>query len=151
MTPPRPVPGTLGYKVAVRLGHLNVWLYRRTNGRIGGTMAGAPVCILRHRGAKSGVVRDTPLLYLDADGTIVLVASMGGSPKHPSWYHNLRAHPDVEIERDREWVPVTARVATAAERERLWPRLVAMYGDYANYQARTDRLIPVVLCEPRSP
>lgn len=150
-TPPRPIPGTPGYKVAVALGHLNVWVYRRTNGRLGGRMAGAPVCILHHRGAKTDVEREAPLLYLRDGEDVVLVASMGGSPKHPAWYHNLRAHPDVEIELDGDRRPVTARVATQTERERLWPMLVKMYPSYADYQARTERVIPVVKCEPRSP
>jgi F420H(2)-dependent quinone reductase len=148
-TPPRPVPGTPGYRLAVALGHLNVRLYRLSGGRIGGTMAGAPVCVLHHRGAKTGAARETPLLYLADGEDIVLVASMGGSPKHPSWFHNLKAHPDVEIEDGKGRRSYTARVASPAERERLWPRLVEMYASYADYQARTDRSIPVVICAPR--
>ena len=150
-TPPRPTPDTPGYRLAVALSRLNVWVYRRTGGRVGGTMAGAPVCILHHRGAKTGIERETPLLFMaDGDDTVI-VASMGGSPKHPAWYHNLRAHPDVELERDGERRPVRARVASAQERERLWPRLVELYESYDAYQARTDRELPVVICEPRSP
>ena len=151
MTPPKPTPGTLQYRIAVALGRLNVGVYKLSGGRVGGRMSGAPVCILRHRGAKSGTVRDSPLLYLEDGDAIVLVASMGGSPKHPSWYHNLRAHPDVEIQRGKEWTPVTARTASTEERERLWPKLTAMYADYAVYQSRSDgRVIPVVICEPRA-
>jgi len=151
-TPPKPPPpGTPGYKVAVALGRLNVWVYRRTGGRVGGRMGGAPVCILHHRGAKTGAARETPLLYLRDGEDMVLVASMGGIPSHPAWFHNLRAQPDVELERDGQRRPVTARVATVTERERLWPRLVAMYPSYDVYQSRTDRVIPVILCAPRSP
>jgi len=76
---------------------------------------------------------------------------MGGIPSHPAWFHNLRAQPDVELERDGQRRPVTARVATVTERERLWPCLVAMYPSYDVYQSRTDRVIPVILCAPRSP
>ena len=148
-TPPRPMPGTPGYRIAVALGHLNVRLYRLSGGRIGGTMAGAPVCVLHHRGARTGAARETPLLYMQDGEDIILVASMGGSPKHPSWFHNVRAHPEVEIEDSKGRRPYTARVASPTERDRLWPRLVEMYASYADYQARTDRTIPVVICAPR--
>lgn len=148
-TPPRPIPGTPGYRFAVALGHLNVRLYRLSGGRIGGTMAGAPVCVLHHRGARTGAARETPLLFLADGDDIVLVASMGGSPKHPSWFHNVRVHPEVEIEDGKGRRACTARVANPSERERLWPRLVEMYASYADYQARTDRTIPVVICAPR--
>jgi deazaflavin-dependent oxidoreductase (nitroreductase family) len=150
-TPPRPMPGTLGYRVAVALGNVNVWVYRRTGGRLGGRMAGAPVCILHHKGAKSGVERETPLLYMRDGEDVVIVASMGGSPKHPAWYHNLRANPDTEIEVGGEPIRVSTRTASPQERERLWPELVRMYASYADYQERTERTIPVVICEPRSP
>lgn len=151
ITPPRPTPGAPLYRLAVQLGRLNTWLYRRTNGRLGGTMGGAPVCILHHRGAKSGAARQSPVLYLRDGDNMILAASMGGSPKHPSWYHNLCAHPDVELEFGDRRQPVRARVADDDERDRLWPRLVGMYSNYAEYQARADRKIPVIVCEPRSP
>lgn len=151
MTPPKPTPGKLSYKFTILASKLNTRVYRLTKGRVGGRMGKAPVCILHHRGAKSGIERESPLLYLEDGDAIVLVASIGGSPKHPSWYHNLRAHPDAEIERRGDTVAVTARTASAEERERLWPRLVEMYPDYDVYQGRSDgRVIPVVLCEPRA-
>jgi deazaflavin-dependent oxidoreductase (nitroreductase family) len=112
-------------------------------------MRGAPVLLLRVRGRRSGKLRVTPLLYLAADGAYVVVASAGGAPKHPAWLLNLRARTDAEIQVKRERLPVTAREAGSEERERLWPRLVALWPDYATYQERTERTIPVVILAPR--
>ena len=109
----------------------------------------APVIVLHTRGAKSGEPREAPLIGLaDGDG-IVLVASHGGSVKSPAWYHNLRAHPDVVVEKGDERLPMNARVVEGAERDRLWPMLTDIWPAYDDYQARTDRQIPVVKCEPR--
>ena len=80
---------------------------------------------------------------------LVLVASKGGYPKNPAWFHNLKAHPDTVVQVGREKRPVHARVATPEERERLWPRVVDNYSGYAEYQKRTDRQIPLVILEPR--
>jgi deazaflavin-dependent oxidoreductase (nitroreductase family) len=99
--------------------------------------------LLDHVGAKSGKRRTTPLTYLREGEQLVIVASKGGYPKNPSWFHNLRANPDT--------TPVRARVATPAERTRLWPRVVELYGGYRDYQKRTDREIPLVILEPRTP
>jgi deazaflavin-dependent oxidoreductase (nitroreductase family) len=135
----------------------NVALYRLTNGRIGSTWrigAGwrkpVPVLLLDHVGRKSGTRFATPLLYLADGPNLVVVASQGGLPKNPQWFHNLVANPDTTLavpgERSR---PVRARVADADERAELWPRLVELYADFNNYQAWTDREIPVVVLEPR--
>jgi deazaflavin-dependent oxidoreductase (nitroreductase family) len=84
-----------------------------------------------------------------ADGdNVVLVASQGGLPTNPAWYHNLRANPDVTVQLGRTTRRMRARTADAAERARLWPRLLEVYADYASYQTWTDREIPVVICEP---
>jgi F420H(2)-dependent quinone reductase len=80
---------------------------------------------------------------------VVIVASKGGYPKHPAWFHNLRANPDATVQLGRERRSVRARVATPAERERLWPKVVAAYRDYDRYQQRTDRQIPLVVLERR--
>jgi deazaflavin-dependent oxidoreductase (nitroreductase family) len=106
--------------------------------------------LLDHVGAKSGAARTTPLAYLMDGDDIVIVASKGGDPKHPSWYHNLLAHPDTVVQIGSDRRAVHARTATAAERERLWPQVVAMYDGYAGYQRRTEREIPLVILEPRS-
>jgi deazaflavin-dependent oxidoreductase (nitroreductase family) len=107
--------------------------------------------LLDHVGAKSGRRRTTPLTYLREGEKLVIVASKGGHPKNPSWFHNLRANPDTTVQVGSRRRPVRARVATPAERRRLWPRVVDLYGGYREYQERTDREIPLVILEPRSP
>jgi deazaflavin-dependent oxidoreductase (nitroreductase family) len=113
--------------------------YRATGGLIGHHFPGAPpTLLLDHVGAKSAIKRTTPLSYIQDGGDLVIVASKGGNPRHPAWFHNGS--------RRR---PVRARVATPEERSRLWPRVVEAYGGYAGYQERTDREIPLVILEPR--
>ena len=135
---------------------INVVLYRRTGGRLGSKWRvgsafprGLPVCLLTTTGRKSGDPRISPLLFLEDGDRIILVASQGGLPKHPMWYLNLRANPQVTVQVKSRVRPMTAQVADPGERARLWPRLVAMYPDFDNYQAWTDRTIPVVVCTPR--
>jgi F420H(2)-dependent quinone reductase len=125
-------------------------IYRLTNGMIGHRFPGtAPMLLLDHVGAKSGVKRTTPLVYVDDPPDIVLVASKGGHPKHPAWYHNLLANPDTTVQVGSERRAVHARVADPDERQRLWPKAVATYGGYAGYQRRTAREIPLVVLERR--
>ena len=133
----------------VMAGHTLV--YRASGGVIGHRFPGAPpTLLLTHVGAKSGQKRISPLTYTRGDGDdLVLVASKGGYPKNPAWFHNLKAHPDTEVQVGREHRPVHARVATPEERERLWPRVVENYSGYAEYQKRTDRVIPLVILERR--
>jgi len=131
------------------LGAWNRVIYRATGGKVGGTMKGAPILLLTTRGRKSGKERVMPLLYLRDDGNLVVVASSGGTPSSPGWFHNLKASPDVEIEIGRDREARRARVASAEERARLWLQLVEMYAAYAEYQKRTTREIPVVILEPR--
>lgn len=133
----------------------NVWLYRRTKGRIGGTWrigAGfrspVPVCLLGHRGRTSGREYTTPLLFLRDGERIVLVASQGGLPRDPQWYRNVVANPEVTIQVRGEVRPYVARTASDSERAALWPRLVELYADFDSYQSWTDRVIPVVICDP---
>ncbi len=124
---------------------VHVATYRLSHGKVGGTYRGAPVLLLHHTGRKSGRERVSPLLYLDDGDDLVVVGSKGGSHKHPSWFLNLREMPETTVEVGGERRRVSVRVASEGERERLWPRLVEMYGDYANYQARTERQIPLVI------
>jgi deazaflavin-dependent oxidoreductase (nitroreductase family) len=125
-------------------------VYQATGGLIGHRFPGAPpTLLLDHVGARSGVERTTPLLYVDDGDALVLVASKGGYPKNPAWFHNLRAHPDTIVQVGSERRAVRARVASPSERTRLWPKAVAAYGGYAGYQERTDREIPLVILEPR--
>lgn len=139
-----------------RIAQVNVWLYRRTRGRIGGKWrVGAalrkpvPVLLLSHVGRKSGKAYTTPLLYLRDGANVIVVASSGGMAKNPQWLGNLLAAPETQLQIRSEVLPVRARLATAEEKQRLWPRLVELYADFDSYQSWTDRDIPVVVCEPR--
>ncbi|WP_433590408.1 nitroreductase family deazaflavin-dependent oxidoreductase [Nocardia sp. CA-145437] len=132
---------------------VHVRVYRWSRGRIGGRVPGwrgGRILLLDHVGARSGVRRTSPLMYVEADGVLAVAASKAGEPEHPAWFHNLLAHPDTVVEVGGAVRPVHARVATADERERWWPRFVAAMPDFAFYQERAaGRLIPVVLLEPR--
>jgi F420H(2)-dependent quinone reductase len=126
-------------------------IYRATNGLIGHRFPGSPsFLLLDHVGAKTGIKRTSPLTYIEDGPDLVIVASKGGHPRNPGWYHNLRANPDTTVQIGSERRPVHARVAEPEERERLWPMAVAAYGGYAGYQERTERQIPLVILEPRS-
>jgi deazaflavin-dependent oxidoreductase (nitroreductase family) len=145
-TPPKPPnPGSPLLKAWYGLTRLNVLAYRLSGGKVGGKVGGAPVLLLHHVGRKSGKKRVSPLLYMPDGDDLVIVASMGGADKHPSWWINLRANPETVVEVDREKRAVTAELANAEEKARLWPKLVEMYPDYGVYQSRTDREIPVVI------
>jgi F420H(2)-dependent quinone reductase len=129
-------------------GHTTV--YRATRGLIGHHVPGAPpMLLLDHVGARSGTVRTTPLAYLQDGDNVVLVASKGGHPRNPAWFHNLVANPDTTIQVGSERRAVHARLAKGKERERLWGQVVDLYGGYRDYQERTDRQIPLVVLEPR--
>jgi F420H(2)-dependent quinone reductase len=129
---------------------LHVELYRRTRGLIGHRVPFAPpMLLLDHVGARSGKRRTSPLAYVRDGDSYVVIASKGGHPRHPGWFHNLRAHPDTTIQVGSARLAVRARVATPQERERLWPRAVAVWGPYESYQRRTQRQIPLVILEPR--
>ena len=125
-------------------------LVRATGGRLGGRIVGMPVVILHTTGRKTGKPRETMLTTPVVDGdTVVLVASWGGDARHPLWYRNLEANPDVEIELDGTRRPMRARTASPEERAELWPRVVERYKGYGGYQERTEREIPLVILEPR--
>jgi deazaflavin-dependent oxidoreductase (nitroreductase family) len=137
--------------LAVRqLTRLHTLLYRASGGRVGHRFRdGPPMLLLDHVGARSAVKRTTPLVYLRDGENIVLIASKGGHPRHPAWFHNLRARPETTVQIGSQHVAVRARVADADERARLWPKAVAIYAGYETYQQRTDREIPLVILEPR--
>ena len=121
-----------------------------TNGKVLNSAFGMPVVELHTVGRKSGLPRATMLTAPVIDGQrIVLVASKGGDDRDPEWYRNLMAHPDAELRIDGQRRLVRARQATAGEKAELWPRVVAAYRGYAGYQRRTQRDIPLVLCDPR--
>ena len=128
---------------------LHAAVFRASGGRLMSRFDGAPLLVLHHRGARTGEPRSTPLIHLRDGENVVVVASMGGQPKNPAWYHNLRAHPEVEIELGGRRRPVSARLATPEEAARLWPRLSAMWPAWEDYKTRTEREFPVFVLEPR--
>lgn len=132
---------------AVTAAHRQV--FDLTKGRVAGRFSGMPVVKLTTIGRKSGQPRDTMLTSpVHDDDRVVLVASDGGSPRHPAWYLNLLQEPHVIATLEGRTRPLVARTATDEERAELWPQIVADHQNYAGYQARTDRDIPVVILEP---
>ena len=123
--------------------------YEGSGGTAGTTMQGKPVVILTTRGAKSGKVRKTPLMRVEHDGEYAVVASLGGAPKHPVWYYNVVANPDVELQDGPNKARYHARELHGPEKDEWWERAVEAWPDYANYQKNTERQIPVFVLEPR--
>jgi F420H(2)-dependent quinone reductase len=144
-------PEDVGWAVVRQVMGWHARIYRATRGVIGHRIPGAPpILLLDTVGAKSGKRRTTPLAYFEDGRDVVVVASKGGHPKHPSWYHNLRAHPDTTVQIGNTRRTVHARVADREERVRLWPQAVEIWADYRSYQERTEREIPLVILEPRA-
>ncbi|MFI9611771.1 nitroreductase family deazaflavin-dependent oxidoreductase [Streptomyces sp. NPDC052023] len=127
-----------------------VELYESSGGTKGTTLldTGLPVVVLTTLGAQSGRIRKTPVMRVEHEGRYAVVASLGGAPKHPVWYHNVKAHPQVELQDGPVRRDMTAREVTGPEKERWWERAVAAYPPYADYQRKTDRVIPVFVLEP---
>jgi deazaflavin-dependent oxidoreductase (nitroreductase family) len=123
-------------------------VYRATGGKVAGRVFKSPVLLLTTTGRKSGRERTSPLLYLEDGENLVIVASNGGAPKHPAWWLNLKTNPEAMAEIGDRKLRVRAEQANPEEKDRLWPKLVAMYGSYEDYQKRTDREIPVVILHP---
>ncbi|SRR6266851_4594009 len=133
-----------------RLTQAHTALYRASGGLIGHHVPGfAPNLLLDHVGAKSGTSRTTPLVYGEDGENLILVASKGGHPQNPAWFHNLMASPDTTVQVGSRRRAVHARVAKPAERKRLWPLMVGVYSGYEGYKRRTEREIPLVILEPR--
>ena len=138
------------WPVLGRLMRAHAWVYRKTDGRVGGGLPGVPsLLLLDHVGARSGRLRTTPLVYMPLGDSYVIVASKGGYPKHPGWLHNLRAHPDTEIQIGRDRIPVRAREAGPEERAKVWPDAAKYNPHWGRYEKRTDRLIPLVILDRR--
>ena len=127
-----------------------VELYESSGGTKGTTLldTGLPVVILTTLGAKSGKIRKTPVMRVEHEGRYAVVASLGGAPKHPVWYYNLKQQPTVELQDGPERREMTAREVTGEEKAVWWERAVAAYPPYADYQKKTDRVIPVFVLEP---
>lgn len=125
-------------------------VFRLTKGKVAGRGSGMPVLVLTTTGRKSGAKRPTMLTSpLQLGDSIVLVASRGGDDRNPDWYFNIEADPAVEVEMDGTTRPMTARVADAAEKAELWSQIVADHDNYAGYQRKTERDIPVIVLDPR--
>jgi deazaflavin-dependent oxidoreductase (nitroreductase family) len=123
--------------------------FRANQGRVGGGFAGAPLLLLHSTGARTGQERVNPMMYQAVGDGFAVFASKGGADTHPDWYHNLRAHPEARIEVGTETLDVTARVLDAEEREAIWQEQKARYPGFADYETKTDRVIPVIMLQRR--
>ena len=126
----------------------NAEKYMESGGTEGTELQGKPVILLTTVGAKSGKIRKTPLMRVEHDGEYAIVASLGGAPKNPVWYYNVKANPRVELQDGTATKDYEAREASGDERATWWERAVAAWPDYANYQKKTDRQIPVFVLTP---
>ncbi len=124
--------------------------FERSGGTEGNTLRGMPVVVVTSVGARSGKLRKTPLMRVEHGGEYAVVASLGGAPKHPVWYHNVKQHPRVELQDGPVRRDYLAREVTGDEKAARWASAVAAYPDYADYQAKTDREIPVFVLTPLS-
>lgn len=127
----------------------HIWVYRRTDGRIGAKLLWLPAALLTTTGRASNEPRTTATLYLRDGDRVILPASFGGRDENPSWYRNLKEDPEVQVQIRGERVDLVARDATDSERDRYWPPLIRMYPPYRKYREAADRVIPLVVCEPR--
>ena len=122
--------------------------FRANAGVVGGMFTGMPLLLLHHKGAKTGTERVNPVAYQQlGDGSVAIFASKGGAPNNPDWYHNLVANPDATVEIGTESIPVRARVAKGDERERIWSKQKAELPQFAEYEQKTSREIPVVVLD----
>ncbi len=128
---------------------LHVSLHRLSGGRLFNKLAGDEVCFVTMTGAKSGRTLTVPLMYVPWESGVLLVASQGGAPKNPVWYHNLVKHPDIEVNHRGRVMQLRARLATPEEKPAMWPVCDQHYAPYADYRKRTTRDIPIFVCEPR--
>ena len=148
--PPKGLNSPQTKQIIKWMSRANTWVYKKTNGKIGGKfLQGAPVALLTTTGRKTGEPRVSPLLFWREGDRIVLIASQGGAATNPMWYLNLKANPHVTVQIKDEVLHLTARDATEAERAEYWPKMAQMYTSFDDYQSWTDRVIPVVICDPR--
>ncbi|MDT5209105.1 MAG: hypothetical protein QOF67_1520 [Mycobacterium sp.] len=126
----------------------HIWVYRRTNGRLGAKLLWFPAALITTTGSRTGQPRTTATLYLSDGDRVVLPASFGGRSHHPAWYRNLKANPNVTVQIRGDHRRLAARDATDEERDSYWPRLIRIYPPYKGYREATDRPIPLVVCEP---
>jgi deazaflavin-dependent oxidoreductase (nitroreductase family) len=124
--------------------------FEASDGAKANTLRGVPIVVVTSVGAKSGKLRKNPVMRVEHDGEYAVVASKGGADQHPTWYYNLKQNPNVELQDGPERHDYIAHVAEGAERDAWWERAVAVWPDYANYQKKTDRQIPVFVLTPVS-
>jgi F420H(2)-dependent quinone reductase len=146
--PPAPQASSPLWWFWERFTDLHTVAYKASGGRIGGKAYGVPVVLVESVGRKSGKRRTHPLLCGEDGEKLVLIASKGGTNRHPAWYHNLKANPETTAWWKGKKQRVRAREATGDERERLWRMMAEAYTDYESYQRRTDRQIPVIVLDP---
>jgi deazaflavin-dependent oxidoreductase (nitroreductase family) len=123
--------------------------FRANEGKVGGQFEGAPLLLLHSTGAKSGTIRVSPMMYAKEGERLFVFASKAGAPTNPDWYHNLVANPDASIEVGADTVEVTATVLDRSERDRVYAEQARNYPGFAEYEAKTDRVIPVVALDPK--
>jgi deazaflavin-dependent oxidoreductase (nitroreductase family) len=126
----------------------HIWTYQRTNGRLGAKLLWFPAALLTTTGRKTGRPRITATLYLRDGDRVIIPASFGGRDNHPMWYRNLKSNPKVHVQIRGEQLDLMARDATRGERDDYWPPLIRIYPPYSAYRDATDRVIPLVVCEP---
>ena len=127
---------------------LNSFVYKLTGGRLMGTFQGRPVMLVTMKGAKTGRKRTVPLMYVPYKEGVIVVGSQGGAPKSPVWVNNIRANPEIEVQYRDKKMRLRAREVDDLEKAEVWPVCVQHYHEYDDYQRRTDRNIPVFVCEP---
>jgi len=127
---------------------VHVFLNRLSGGRLLNTLGGDDVCFVTMKGARSGRMLTIPLMYVPYQDGVLLVASQGGAPRHPVWYHNLVKHPDIEVVHRGRRMQLRARLANPAEKPNLWPVCDDHYAPFAQYRRRTSRDIPIFVCQP---
>jgi deazaflavin-dependent oxidoreductase (nitroreductase family) len=136
-----------------RSAKVHVAIYRKTHGKLGGSLPGWPeprIALVDHTGARTGTRRTSPLMYHEHGHAIVVAGTKGGQPSHPAWFHNLMAHPDTTIQIGSEVREVRARLATGEERDKLWKKMVAVYPGYDFYERNAEgRTIPIMILDPR--
>ena len=124
--------------------------FRKNHGKVGGQFNGAPLLLINHTGARTGKARTNPVMYLKDGHRYLVFASKGGSPANPDWYHNLKANPNVKIEVGDDKIDVHAEEITGAERDKLYAKQASLYPQFAQYQRKTKRTIPVIAFTRRS-
>lgn len=134
------------------LAHMQVWVYRLSGGRLWKKFNGGPVALFTMKGRHSGRQRTLPLVYARNGEQVIIAASLGGMSTHPAWYHNMMAHPEVEVQEGSHCRSMRVRQANASEEENLWPKLYEVYPDFAEYRERAGmvgRHIPLLVLAPR--